>query len=375
MSGKEKIRVLHVLGALNPGGVETWLMNVLRHIDRGRFQLDFCLFGREKGMYAGEAEELGSRVIHCPIQPHPWSLGRRFRRVLREGKYNVVHSHVHHFSGAVLRWAHAERVPMRIAHSHNSYDGQPNTPARKLYRGLMKRWVEKYATHGLAASGAAGDALFGAGWRDDSSRRVLYCGIDLAPFKVPVDRAEVRAEFGIPANAPVVGHVGRFDPQKNHKFLLEIAREVIRQRPDVHFLLVGDGPLRPEIEARVRELGLAANVHFAGVRRDVPRLMLGAMDIFLFPSLWEGLPVTIVEAQAAGLRVILADAITKEVAIIAGATRFVATSQPAPTWAQFVLEALAAESCCDAPPEILRSGLFDTVTSTTYLAESYAKLG
>lgn len=102
----QQIRVLHTLATLNPGGIETWLMHVLRHIDRSRFQFDFCLFRGRRGLYIEEAERLGSRVIPCPIWPHIWAAGLRFRRILREGKYDVVHSHVHHFSGALLRWAH-----------------------------------------------------------------------------------------------------------------------------------------------------------------------------------------------------------------------------------------------------------------------------
>lgn len=315
-------------------------MNVLRHIDRSRFQLDFCTFGPERGVFAPEAEQLGSRVIPCPMQPHLWTLGRRFRRILREGKYDVVHSHVHHFSGAILRWAAAERVPMRIAHSHSSRDGQRSTLPRKLYRRLMQRWIRRYATHGLAASKLAGDSLFHTGWQGNGHYRVLYYGIDLKPFSQPVDRAEVRREFGIPADAPVVGHVGRFVEPKNHKFLIEIAREVIAQRPDVHFLLVGDGPLRPAIEARARELGLTANVHFAGVRHDVPRLMLGAMDAFVFPSLWEGLPVTLLEAQAADLPCVVSNTIPSETIAGRNRTEWLALESTGQIWARSVIQAL-----------------------------------
>jgi glycosyltransferase involved in cell wall biosynthesis len=113
--------------------------------------------------------------------------------------------------------------------------------------------------------------------------------------------------LGIPVDAPVVGHVGSFRPPKNHAFLLQIAAEVLKMRPDVRFLLVGDGPLRPQIEARARELGIAGNVIFTGVCSDVPRVMLGGMDLFLFPSLWEGLPIVVVEAAASGLPVVASD--------------------------------------------------------------------
>jgi glycosyltransferase involved in cell wall biosynthesis len=134
--------------------------------------------------------------------------------------------------------------------------------------------------------------------------------------------------------------VGRFDAPKNQRFLLEIAREVLKRRTDVHFLLVGDGPLRVEIEDRAREMGLSGRTHFVGIRTDVPRLMRGAMDVFVFPSLWEGLPVTVVEAQAAGLRCILSDAISGEVSILPEQSYRLPLSKGAEEWAVKTIDTL-----------------------------------
>src|ERR1700732_4935953 len=271
----KQIRILHTLGSFDPGGVETWLLNVLKYIDREQFQLDFCTFGSSAGVNAEEVERLGGKILRCPKGGNLWVFRNRFRQILREGNYDVVHSHVHLFSGALLRWAKAEGVPVRIAHSHNTHDGRPNTSARRLYRKVMRSWINRYATHGLAASKPAARELFGADWQLDSRFRVLHCGIDLKPFWEPMSLEKIRAELGIPPDAPVVGHVGRFDPQKNHRFLLEIAGEILKRRKDVHFLLVGDGPLRPEIEDRARAEGIADKMHFVGSRTDVPRLMRG----------------------------------------------------------------------------------------------------
>jgi glycosyltransferase involved in cell wall biosynthesis len=372
---EQAIRVLHVLGALNPGGVETWLMHVLRHIDRDRFQPDFCLFGKEKGVYALDAEQLGSRVILCPARPGIWTLGRRFRRILREGNYDVVHSHVHHFSGAVLRSAKAEGVPRRIAHCHSTGDGKGSGPSRILYRRLMKHWIRKYATHGLAASAEAAAALFGPNWQSDPRFRVLHCGIDLEPFWQDVSREAVRQELGIPPNAPVVGHVGRFAPAKNHAFLLDIAAEVIKRRPEVYFLLVGDGPLRPDIEAKARHLGIEKNVIFAGVRADVPRLMLGAMDLFVFPSLWEGLGIVLVEAQAAGLRCVCSDAVPPEAVVVPDAVRYVRLSAGAGEWAAVVLRTLEYGRLREAGAlELIAKGDFNVQKSCQDLIGLYGQV-
>jgi glycosyltransferase involved in cell wall biosynthesis len=346
---QRQIRILHMLGTMNPGGVETWLMHALRNIDRNTFHMDFCTFGTEAGLYAGEADELGSIVLRCSKSANLWSFRRRFRRILREGSYQIAHSHVHLFSGALLRWAKAEGVPIRIAHSHNTSDGRPNTGMRRFYRRLMKSWIDRYATHGLAASSAAAVALFRENWQADGRFRVLHCGIDLHPFQEPVDRRKVLKELGIPADALVVGHVGRFDPQKNHRFLLDVARETLNRRPDVHFLLVGDGPLRVEIEALARGMGLSGKTHFAGIRTDVPRLMRGAIDVFLFPSLWEGLPLTVIEAQAAGLRCILSEAVTSEACILPEQSIRLPLSEGVEKWAVETIQALQKRKiCCDA---------------------------
>lgn len=337
---QRQIRILHVLGTLNPGGVETWLLHVLRNIDRNRFHMDFCTFGAEPGLYAPEAEKLGSTVLWCRKRANLWAFGRRFRGILREGKYDVVHSHVHSFSGAVLRWAKAEGVPMRITHSHNTNDSRSDAWIRRQYRRLMKSWIDRYATHGLAASKAAAAALFGEHWQEDRRFRVLHCAIDLRPFQEPVDRDTVRRELGLPIDAAVVGHVGRFDLQKNHRFFLKVAAEVLKNRPEIHFLLVGDGPLRPQMESRARSMGLSTSVHFLGIRTDVPRLMRGAMDVFLFPSLWEGLPVTLIEAQASGLRCVLSDSCTTEASILPDQFIRLPLSKPPDEWAANAIEAL-----------------------------------
>ena len=336
----KRIRILHALGTLDPGGVETWLLNVMKYVDRDRFEFHFCTFGRHAGLYAAEIEKLGGKVLRCPKGANLWSFARRFRKILREGNYDVVHSHVHLFSGAALRWAKAEGVPMRIAHSHTSRDGRPDTPARRGYRRLMNSWIDRYATHGLAASRLAAEGLFGQNWGADSRFRVLYYGIDLGAFEEPVSRKDVRKELGIPLDVPVVGHVGRFVPPKNHRFLLDVASEILKRRPEVHFLLVGDGPLRPEIESRGRAMGLAEHVHFAGTRIDVSRLLRGAMDLFLFPSLYEGFGLSVVEAQAAGLNCLISNVVPEDAVFLPEVVTSLSLSAGADSWSTEMIRML-----------------------------------
>ncbi|MBG1245574.1 glycosyltransferase family 1 protein [Nostoc sp. NZL] len=340
------LRILHVVGEMNRGGIETWLMHILRHIDRDRFQMDFLVHTTQPCAYDQEICALGSKVISCPHPSRPWLYAHNFKRILRDyGPYDIVHSHVHHFSGYVLRLAQQVGVSVRIAHSHldtSSIQAKAGWKKR-FYIDLMKRWIARYATTGLAASSIAAADLFGLAWQTDPRWRTLYCGVDLKPFQALVDPVTVRTELGIPIDAFVIGHIGRFEQQKNHQFLLEIFAEIAKREPKMHLLLVGDGSLRPEIERKVIQIGLANRVIFTGVRPDVPRLMLGAMDLFLFPSLYEGLGLVLIEAQAAGVPCVLSDIVPKEADLIKPLMHRISLSQPSVSWAEVVLAARQAK--------------------------------
>ena len=342
---KWPIRILHVVGGMNRGGVETWLMHVLRNINRKRFRMDFLVHTSERCSYDDEISKLGSRIIPC-LHPHrPWLFAKNFHRIMAEhGPFDVVHSHVHHFSGYVLRLAHRAHVPVLIAHSHSDTLHKEAKAGflRRMYLTLMRRWTWRYATMGLAASRKAGVALFGSAWQKNPRFRVLFYGIDLAPF-LEYDQATIRREFGIPEDTFVLGHVGRFEGPKNQNFLVEIAAEVAKREPKMCLLLIGDGPLKADIKKKVSCIHLSDKVLFLGLRSDVPRLMLGAMDVFVLPSYYEGLPIVGLEAQAAGLPLVLSDAIAEELDIIKPLVRRVALSKPASYWADFILELKGAQ--------------------------------
>lgn len=334
------IRILHVVGGMNRGGVETWLMHILRHIDRDRFRMDFLVHTEQPCAYDDEVRAFGSKIIPCLHPSQPWLYARTFKRILREyGPYDIVHSHVHHFSGYVLRLAQQAGIPVRIAHSHNDpslIDARAGW-YRRLYFALTKWWIVRHATLGLGASRQAGAALFSPAWGTDPRWRLLYYGIDLTPFQVFVNLVAVRAELGIPSDAFVIGHIGRFEEQKNHVFLVEIAAEVAKREPRMRLLLVGDGSLRPEIEQKVAQMGLVDQVIFTGSRPDVPRIMLGAMDVFLFPSLHEGLGLVLIEAQAARLPCIFSDVVPEEADVVKPLVHRISLSQPPSVWADAVM--------------------------------------
>jgi glycosyltransferase involved in cell wall biosynthesis len=333
------LKILHCLGTLSPGGVETWLLNLSRNLDIANFQFDFCTFGVEAGLYAPALVQLGSRVYRCPRHPSS-TLAHRFRKILREGNYDVVHSHVHFFSGALLRWAGLEGIPTRIAHSHSTSDGKPDSLGRKAYRRLMSSWIHQYATHGLAASRQAAADLFSANWPQDPRIAVLHYGIDLQSFRAASNEIPPhRDRIPIPDGARAVVHVGNFVIPKNHTFLLDVAAQITKRRPDIHFLLIGDGPLRAPMQARAQSLSLENNVHFLGTRTDVPHL-LRQCDSFLFPSLWEGLPAAVIEAQASGLPCVISGEITDEVVILPRQVTRLPLSADPEKWAEQTIASL-----------------------------------
>ena len=333
------VRILHVVGRMNPGGVETWLMNILRNIDRKRYRMDFLVHTDQPGVYDEEIRALGSRLIPCLHHRRPLAYARTFLSILRRhGPYDLVHSHVHLFSGYVLQLARRVGVPIRISHSHNDTSRQRRGPVDRLYRVMMRRWLRDHSTERLACSRQAATALYGEATEAERLWRVISYGRDLSPFRLPVDKSSVRAELGILEQAFVVGHVGSCTEQKNHLLWIEVAGEIARRDPNARFLLIGDGKLRPTIEKRAEQLNLSDKVVFARTRTDVPRLMLGATDCFFFPSLWEGLGLALIEAQAAGLPCVVADVVPREADVVMPLLRRLSLSSPVESWADAILE-------------------------------------
>jgi glycosyltransferase involved in cell wall biosynthesis len=340
------IKILHVATMMARAGVETWLVNVLRHINRREFHLDFLVQTTRPQSYDDEIRKLGSKIIPCLGASRPWVFASNFKRILREhGPYDIVHSHIHHYSGYVLRLASRFGVPSRIAHSHMDFSPCRVKPGlyRQMYLALAKHWINEYATDGLSCSRPAAADLFGPDWCADPRWRILYYGIDFTPYQFGRTRNTVRRELNIPEDAFVVGHVGRFVEQKNHTFIVQVAAELARYEPGIRLLLVGAGPLGSQIRQQVIDNGLADRVIFTGGRPDVPRLMLNAMDVFLLPSLFEGLPLVLTEAQAAGLPCIISDIISTEADLVKPLVRRLSLRQDASVWGQEVLAARGAK--------------------------------
>ncbi len=374
MNRGRPIRIAQVVGGLDRAGAETWLRNVLRLIDRDRFRMDFIVHDNRTYRYEEEVKALGARVIPCLHPERPWSHAIALRRLFeQEGRYDVVHSHLQHFNGIVLAaaaWAH---VPRRIAHSHSSLPASDRRLPRALYVSAMTSFVRRYATGGLAASANAAAALFGAAWRDEPRWRLLHCGIDLDAIQAAGDREAARRALGQPPSTLVLGHVGRFDPEKNHALLLSIAREVVRRRPQTHLVLVGSGRLAAELEQEARRLQIDEHATFLGSRSDVAEI-LPALDVFVFPSLFEGLGLAAVEAQAAGVPVVMSDVLPEEATVVSGLVTRVSLSAPVAAWADAILAAPRPTSeSRDRALAAVRGSPFDIRTSARALADYYAE--
>ena len=371
MARTRPLRVLHVLGQMNPGGVETWLLNVFRTADRRSVRFDVMVHQAAEGAYDADLRELGIGIHHNTRFRSVTRYYRRFREIAGAGRYDVVHSHVHHYSAIVLACAAALGIPTRIAHSHNDTQSADSTAgtARRAYLTAMRALLQISATKGVACSRVAAAALFGERWQR-AGCELLYYGINSVSFGGVSERLSVRTEFQIPADAEILIHVGRFDHQKNHALLVEVFAALARRRQSVVLLLVGGGPLEESIRARARDLGVQDRIRFCGRRADVARL-LSAADVFVFPSHHEGLPLSCLEAQAAGLPLVLSDRITPEVVVVPERVTMLPLGS-AETWANGIEVALRQEPDREGGPNAVASSPFDIRRSTESLLALYA---
>ncbi|NQT86629.1 glycosyltransferase [bacterium] len=339
-------------------------MHVLRKTRRDEVAMDFVVHTPAPCHFGEETRSLGADIHPCLHRSRPVSYARDFLCILREhGPYDVVHCHLHYLSALCLWLAHRAGVPVRVAHSHSAQwcdVERPSLRTRMLMR-IARRAMMGQLTAGVGVSREAMAVPFGPRWAADPRLQVLHCGLDLGPFDAPLDRDAVRTEFGLAEDAFVLGHVGRFEREKNHGFLLEIAAELVSSMPQTRVLLVGDGARVEAVKRRAHELGIADRVVFAGLRSDVPRLMRGAMDVCVLPSLYEGLPLVLVEAQAAALPCVYSDVITPEVDVIPSLLRRMSLDDGPEAWAEAALALRAVKGTvpCAEALEATKAAGFD----------------
>ncbi|MFG6149957.1 glycosyltransferase family 1 protein [Halobacillus sp. B23F22_1] len=362
------LRVLHVVVNMNRGGAETLLMNLYRNIDRTKVQFDFLTC--KPGVFDKEIEELGGNVHRVP---YVTDVGHRgYKRVLqaffKTHDYKIVHAHLDKMCGIVLQEAEKAKVPVRIAHSHNTRS--EGGLVRKLYKSYTGNNINRYSTHRFACSQLASKWLFGR----RSSVHVLKNGIESKKFLYSEERrSKVRSEFNISEEVFVVGHVGRFNLQKNHKFILEVFQKFLKIHPEAILLLAGDGVLKERMEAKARALKIEGEVDFLGVREDIDEL-LQAFDLFLFPSLHEGLPVTLIEAQNAGLPCLITDTISQEVDMGLGLVQQLSLSNQE-EWTNAMKAIAKKQHSREIDSSVLKQNGYDIRETAVETQHTYINLG
>lgn len=328
------IRVLVLDTVMDRGGAEAMMMNYLRYMDRTKVQLDFMVNRDYKADYEDEIKELGGRIYRmCPMYPKNFiKYKKQIREFLKEHQeYKIIHSNLEERSYFALKEAKKLNIPVRISHSHNAPKGfNLKTIVRYYFRARLTPQVTHMFTCGIEA----GDWLYGKKNREKFIMQNNAIDAKSYEYNEEMER-KIKKEFHLEGKF-VIGHVGRFFPQKNHSFLIDVFKEVYKKDKTAVLILVGRGELKEEIENKVRLLGLEEAVRFTGVRSDVNNIMQ-SFDLFLLPSLFEGFPVTMVEAQAAGLKCIISDKVPKQ-CDITGNVEVVSLEESPEKWAEKILK-------------------------------------
>lgn len=360
----QPIRVAQMMTDMNYGGVEMVVMNYYRHIDRSRIQFDFFALEGSTLPQREEIERLGGRVYVVPKYTHLLQYEKTIQTLLQQNEYEIVHSHMNTLSVLSLYGAKKAGVQNRIAHNHSTVGKGEGTKNAMKY--LLRPFATVYPTQLCACSATAGQWLYGK-----KPFRVFNNAIELDNFVFdPMIRENVRKELGL-ENRLVLGHIGRFCYAKNHEFLLEIMSEICKLRPDAVLLLIGEGEGEAAVRQKVEFLGLQSNVRFLG-RQNEPAKFYQAMDAFVLPSRYEGVPVVGVEAQAAGLPLICSDKVPKDVAVLPS-THFVPLDASLTKWAETVIKAAENTSRRNTTAD-LRAGGFDITVEAKKLEEFYISL-
>lgn len=349
MRDDEPVRVAQIMGKWVGGGVESVVMNYYRYIDRTKIQFDFICDDDSTNIPYEEIEKLGGKVILIPPYQKVLKYHNKLKKILKEGHYKIVHSHINTLSVFSLFAAKCAGVPVRIAHSHSTTNKKEKK--KNLLKQVLRPFSKLFATDYMCCSELAGRWLFGDKEYDKGNVYLLNNAIDLDKFKYDKKlRDKKRKELDIDKDTLVIGHIGRFVEQKNHRFLLDIFNEIHKKESNLILLLAGQGPLMDEMKEKVNTLGLNDCVRFLGQRSDANELYQ-AFDVFLLPSLYEGLPVVGVEAQASGLLCVLSDDMTKETKVL-DTTRFMSLDDTAEEWSNKILDDVNKHKRIDSSKEM-----------------------
>ena len=348
-------RVLCIISNMNAGGAETFLMKLYRRMDKTKYQMDFCINVFDKCFYEEEISALGGKIYRISSKSESIStFKKQLYEIIKENHYNYVLRITSSAFGFMdLKIAHKAGANVCAVRSSNSSDG--GSLKSKIAHRLGRLLYGKYVNVKIAPSDLAAEYTFGKKAYENGAVNILHNAIDIDQYGFNADmRRRIRSEFGISDDITLLGHVGRFMTQKNHAFLLEVFSEYVKLNEKSALMFVGDGELESAIKQRASELGIFDRIIFTGVRSDVPSL-LSAMDAFVFPSFYEGMPNTVIEAQAAGLPCVISDRITRE-ADITGLVKFLPLESPE-KWAGETLQVIGTER--ETPVDSFKKNKYD----------------
>ncbi len=364
-SRSDTINILHVVAGMNRGGAETFLMNILRDIDRDKFNFIFLCYGDQPFDYEQEILSLGAKLVRIPDVKAAgvWLHIRDIRRVIRSEAIDIVHAHTYYNAFFSLIAAKLSGVRIRMAHSHNTRSETNPSFVKLLYFRISGLGINFLSTVRIACGYEAGRALF-----NKKPFIILNNGIPADSFVYRSEaRKRVRRELHIRGGTQVMLHIGRLEVVKNHTFLLKVFKAYIVKHTDSKLLIVGGGPLEKDIKKEAGLLGVADKVILLGKRADIPHIM-SAADVFVFPSLFEGLPLVLIEAQANGLPCVVSDGVPSE-ANISGTLKYMPLEKPIEEWVDVIDSSIGSRS--ENGVEVVKSSGYDVANTAILISEIY----
>ncbi|WP_170832746.1 glycosyltransferase [Butyrivibrio sp. INlla16] len=323
----KKIKVLHIVGAMYPGGMENFIMNIYENIDREKFCFDFAVHSMKENDYEPRIRELGGKVFLLPrMTGHPMDNLAKLRKIVNEEEYDIVIRHTANALVAPQLWAARKEKAITVCHSHNETD------PKKFVHFLFRPMLVSNADIRLACSENAGKWMYG-----NKDFRIINNAIDLNKFEFKEEKKQkVVDEFHLEGKH-IYGHIANYIASKNHSFLMDIFSEIAKLDDKAVLICLGEGELKAETVQKAAELGISDKVIFTGIRHDAQNFM-SAFETMIFPSFFEGLPLTLVEAQVAGLPILMSDTITDKVIVTKGLVEAKALSDGAADWAKRAVE-------------------------------------
>ena len=331
-TGVDMIKILYVNGGtMDRGGVSTFMMNVYEKMHSEKIQIDFLVHTLSKGVRDEDILNLGGKIFRVPARGrNPLKNYRQIKQIMLNGKYDVVHAHADAGNSTILSIAKECNIPIRISHCHNT-NYTNKSLLKRFLNDQFKKQIPRYATHLWACSEKAGEWLYG-----NHSFEVIPNAIDVQKFIYsPQLSKDLRKELNL-ENKFVIGHVGRFDYQKNHDFLLKVFAEVVHEREDAHLVLIGKGELEEVIKKQANQLGILDKISFLGESSNVNKL-INVFDVGVFPSLFEGFSIAMVEMQVNGLPLVVSDNVPSEINLTDN-IRFLSLDETVKYWCKTILE-------------------------------------